>query len=78
MISILGAGLRPCLPLDVWSDMRCNVPLFHVVRRDHQFPRAGRSKRDNALDGIILATIGTGMFLNGVGAEIAIFVKQFA
>ncbi len=30
------------------------------------------------LMGLILATIGTGMFLNGVGAEIAIFVKQFA
>jgi multiple antibiotic resistance protein len=30
------------------------------------------------LMGLILATIGTGMFLDGVGAEIAIFVKQFA
>ena len=30
------------------------------------------------LMGLILATIGTGMFLNGVGAEIPIFVKQFA
>ena len=30
------------------------------------------------LMGLILATIGTGMFLAGVDAEIAIFVKQFA
>ena len=44
----------------------------------HQFPRAGRSQRDNALDGLILATIGTGMFLADVDAEIAISVKQFA
>ena len=29
------------------------------------------------LTGLILATIGTGMFLNGVGAEISIFVKHF-
>lgn len=27
---------------------------------------------------LILATIGTGMFLDGVGAEIAVFVKQIA
>ncbi|MEA1868593.1 MAG: hypothetical protein U9N09_00275 [Euryarchaeota archaeon] len=30
------------------------------------------------LMGLILTTIGTGAFLNGVGAEIAILVKQFA
>jgi len=30
------------------------------------------------LMGLILATIGTGMFLDGVGTEIAIFVKQIA
>ncbi len=30
------------------------------------------------LMGLILATIGTGMFLTGIDAEVAIFVKQFA
>ena len=67
----------------VWTEGACEetevLKLLSIPEGgDRRFPRAGQSQHDNALDGANLATIGTGRLLNDVGAEIDIFVKQFA